>query len=299
MTQHAKKMLWRYFCDKDIIRSLQHKTNNKKVQQSKTSKQISSMSADTPNDKGRNGAEDDEGQKGESIMGSIAALRRILMIDTPTKSLLNQDNATTIVMNQRQYEERQKLERQMEELKKSLSTAQDKLKDANEGIENERALRKKLEVAYEALSQHRKELTSQLETLTDSRKVLDEELETTKQSLGDGQKQIETLKEEQAKELEKFNKKLDELTNEAADWRARFNSVSKVAVADGDKLKEAENEIKKLKEQIEQSSQSDSKNKQEAEKQLQEVKKLQVRKAYYELSLHHQPFKQTIVNFFF
>ena len=46
----------------------------------------------------------------EGIMGSIAALKQILMIDTPTKGLLS-EKQTTIALQQTRNEERKKYKR--------------------------------------------------------------------------------------------------------------------------------------------------------------------------------------------
>jgi chromosome segregation ATPase len=138
------------------------------------------------------------------IFSSIAALKQILMLDSPTRDILNDKNN---MLQQLRYEEQKRFESQMKEQNEQMEELKSRIGALKKESEKERSLRKTLETTYEALSEHKKELAVQLEMVSHSREVLEEKvagvdsnLEALEKSHASEKKALETQLEEVSKE---------------------------------------------------------------------------------------------------
>jgi septal ring factor EnvC (AmiA/AmiB activator) len=178
----------------------------------------------------------DNNNKDEGVMSSIAALRQILMIDTPTKAMLSEKNAN-IALQQTRYDERKKYEEQLAEWQSKLTLVE------QESIK-EKSLRKTLETTYEALSQHKKELGVQLELVSKSRESLEERLAAVSKTLEEEKVSFARQRREWEPQLAHVNKERQAVLRQSGEWQSRFQASQRYT----EELKAA---TKKLKKEIE------------------------------------------------
>lgn len=161
----------------------------------------------------------------KDIKESIAALRSILMIDTPTKSLLSSKHPT-IAAQQSLYDDKRNMWDELANLRSKTSELRTKLQAATDKTEQETRKHKTLQDTYDALTKHRKELSLQLDSVTKSRelaeqkldemrKILNEERESMMSERVQWRPQLENLTAENEK-MASRNKEL-ELQRTAAD----------------------------------------------------------------------------------
>lgn len=189
----------------------------------------------------------------DPFLKSLAALKEILAIDSPTKTLLSRD------MHQRQDVQQlaaespsnkevaplsyQKL--QLDEYKGKLQLLEKELTDAKARAERERTLRLSLEEVNEKNSEHHKLLNKQLEDAVAEKKPLQDEIQKLKSELKTKEEQIlkliQTHKEEldvvtQEKHLaltngDKMEARLRSAEQEAKEWREKLEANQALAVA--------------------------------------------------------------------
>ena len=111
-----------------------------------------------------------------SATSSIAALRQILMLDTPTRDILNDKHNA---LQEARYQEQQRYAAEMKGQLDQIKELKKRVKDLQKECETERSMRKTLETTYEALSNHKKELTVQLELVSKARQRLEEKLDAS------------------------------------------------------------------------------------------------------------------------
>jgi chromosome segregation ATPase len=143
-------------------------------------------------------------KEGGGIFSSIAALKQILMLDSPTRDILNDKNH---MLEQLRYEEQKRAESKVEAQNEQMEELKSRVDALKKESEKERFLRKTLETTYEALSEHKKQLTMQLEMISNSRDALEEKvagadsiLEALEKSYSSEKKALETKLEEVSKE---------------------------------------------------------------------------------------------------
>lgn len=143
-------------------------------------------------------------EEGGGIFSSIAALKQILMLDSPTRDILNDKNN---MLQQLRYEDQKRCENEMKEQSEQMEELKSRIDTLKKESEKERSLRKTLETTYEALSEHKKELAIQLEMISNSRDALEEKvagadsiLEALEKSYSSEKKALETKLEEVSKE---------------------------------------------------------------------------------------------------
>lgn len=148
-----------------------------------------------------------------SIKDSIAALRSILMIDTPTKSLLSPsvEAQQSRAQQLQQWDEVSKLRHATSELKHQI---QEVAKEAAQEVRK----RKTLQTTYDALAKHKRELSLQLEIVNQSR-------EATEEALGKVQKALQEERTTYFKERSLWKPEIDRLTRENKNWSEQSKTL--------------------------------------------------------------------------
>jgi hypothetical protein len=169
---------------------------------------------------------------------SIAALRQILMLDTPTRDILNDKH--NAVQQQARYQEQQRYTAEMKGQLDQIKDLKKRVKDLQTECETERSMRKTLETTYEALSNHKKELTLQLELVSKARQHLEQKLEAS----GEGGA-TSSSSSPPSTETDKAVKKARQLENELTSARREVEELKRknillVAQGSGDKDKQNE-----------------------------------------------------------
>ena len=182
------------------------------------------------------------GQKDKSIKESIAALRSILMIDTPTKSLLS-DEAPSVAAQQSRYDARKE---QWEEIAKLRSTTSE-LKHRVQEVTNEASLetrkRKTLQTTYDALAKHKKELSVQLELVTKSREAAEEKLDSMRKTLGEERLAM-------AKERVQWRPEMDRLSREKTKFESKSKELEAQCVSAEQKVQELGQRVNRLEKEL-------------------------------------------------
>lgn len=166
-----------------------------------------------------------------SIKDSIAALRSILMIDTPTKSLLS-PSIEAQQSRAKQWDEVSKLRHKTSELKSQI---QEVTKEAAQEVRK----RKTLQTTYDALAKHKRELSVQLELVTKSR-------EATEEKLGKLQKTLQEERNSHFKERSLWKPEIDRLTRENKNWSEQSRSLEIRCAALEESKQQLSNQIKTL-----------------------------------------------------
>lgn len=117
------------------------------------------------------------------IKDSLAALRSILMIDTPTKALLDGNHPSVSTQYQSKHEASRLQQMEIEEWKTKTIDLRTRVAEAKNEASKESRMRKSLESTYEALSKHKQELSVQLELVTKSREATEAKLEAVTKTL--------------------------------------------------------------------------------------------------------------------
>jgi chromosome segregation ATPase len=191
------------------------------------------------------GGDAQEGEDG-SIMGSIAALKNILMIDTPTKSILSR--GANISLQQTRYEERRQYDDEIESLKTALGDLESKRERLTQEFEKEKSVRKTLETTYGALLKHKKELMVHMELLKNSRGKLEDELASNVISLRSTKRSMEESNKDWEKQVEALKGEKAAALDSASDFENKYKESRK-------KVQDLEETIAQLKTEIEQSNQ--------------------------------------------
>lgn len=191
------------------------------------------------------------------IMESIAALREVLMLDTPTKAMLSGEKQNSIAYQFRSPS-RHQYEEEIGRLKSSLADMQKKQKQLERETEKERCVHKTLETSYDMLSVHKKELTAQLDQVSEARESLEEKVANASILLGketklrseDRQKwetEFEELKKQQEEKVASLKKEWSE--EKATLAKARIELESKLETIQADNRAAVER-AKKLQEHL-------------------------------------------------
>jgi chromosome segregation ATPase len=179
-----------------------------------------------------------QGDGSGNIKDSIAALRSILMMDTPTKSLLS-DEHPSIAAQQSRYEARQQ---QWDEIAKLHNTTSE-LKHRVQEVTNEASLetkkRKTLQTTYDALAKHKKELSVQLELVTKSREASEEKLANMRKTLSEERAAM-------AKERVQWRPEMDRLSREKTKFENKCKELETRCVSADRKVQELEHKANRL-----------------------------------------------------
>jgi chromosome segregation ATPase len=158
-------------------------------------------------------------KEGDGIFSSIAALKQILMLDSPTRDILNDKNN---MLQQLRYEEQKRFENQMKEQNDQMEELKSRIDALKKESEKERSLRKTLETTYEALSEHKKELTIQLEMISNARDALEEKVAGADSKLEALEKSYECEKKALETKLEEVSKEKDAALEKTGNLEARL-----------------------------------------------------------------------------
>ncbi len=172
---------------------------------------------------------------GGSIKESIAALRSILMIDTPTKSLLSPSVAAQNSRAQ-QWDELSKLRSKASELKHQIQEA------TNEAAQENRK-RKTLQTTYDALAKHRKELSVQLELVSKSREAVEEKLASMRKNLNEERVAI-------SKERAQWRPEINQLRREKKKWEESSNTFEARCVTAEQHAQQSERRVATLEKEL-------------------------------------------------
>ena len=156
--------------------------------------------------------------KTKDIKDSIAALRSILMIDTPTKSLLSGMHPTVAAQQSRHDNTTRQTWDELASLRSKTVELKTKVQAATTEAEHETRQRKTLQATYDALAKQRKELSVQLELVTKSRDAAEEKLEAMRKS---------------------FNEERASMAHERLQWRPQLAKLKK----DNDILESKQKEL--------------------------------------------------------
>lgn len=177
------------------------------------------MSAPAPLNTPHKGRSDVDNQDG-SIMGSIAALRNILMIDAPTNKMLSEKH-TSITLQQSRYEERTKYQEQISKLASTVADLETKLEQVQQESQKEASMRKTLETTYGALTQHKKELAMQLELVSKSRESVEGKLTTANQTRQTEKASFERQRLAWQPHLDQMKRDCDKALKKSGEWEAK------------------------------------------------------------------------------
>jgi chromosome segregation ATPase len=144
----------------------------------------------------------------DTFLKSLDALKQILLIDTPTKRLLNQD------VDQRLYEERQAYEKKINEQKVQIELLDKKLAESASKAEREQSLRATLKKIESAT----KELNSQLRETETLNTPLEDKIAALEVDM---KKQEADLKDEKIK----FDQQTKALTKEREEALTKHDAV--------------------------------------------------------------------------
>jgi len=154
-----------------------------------------SMSSTTPEkDATRGGSKD-------PFLKSLDALKQVLLIDTPTKRLMDRD------VQQRVYEQRETYQKTTSSQRSLIEELRKDLAEFTAKADKERSLRLSLEKAFEQLSENRKELNGRLDEAELANKPLKDKIEALDAEV---EKQKTTIREEKAA----ADKQLNDLATE-------------------------------------------------------------------------------------
>jgi len=184
----------------------------------------------------------ERGDGGSNIKDSIAALRSILMIDTPTKSLLSGQHPS-VAAQQSQCEERKVQWDQLAKLRDTTSELKHRVQEATHEAANETRKRKTLQTAYDALAKHKKELSMQLELVTKSREASEERLEALRKTLSEERAAI-------ANERVQWKPDLDRLSREKTKFQQGTKTLQTRCHSAEQKVKELEGRVKLLESEL-------------------------------------------------
>lgn len=182
------------------------------------------MSADAPSPSPSTPGASDQGDGKGNFKDSIAALRSILMIDTPTKSLLSGQHPS--VADQRsQYEERKVHWNELSKLRDTTSQLRHRVQKATIEAANETKKRKTLQTTYDALAKHKKELSVQLELVTKSREAAEEKLDAMRKDLREERERIAKERVQWKPELDRLSREKTRFEKEADELRSQYQIV--------------------------------------------------------------------------
>jgi chromosome segregation ATPase len=139
----------------------------------------------------------------KDIKESIAALRSILMIDTPTNTLLSGKHPTVAAQQSLHDPSRQHWE-ELAKLRNKTVELKTKFHAATTEAEHETRQRKTLQTTYDALSKQRKELSAQLDIVAKSRDIAEEKLATMRKSMNEERAAIAHERVQWRPQLEKL-----------------------------------------------------------------------------------------------
>lgn len=196
----------------------------------------------------------EESEEGGSIMGSIAALRNILMIDTPTKSILNR--STSISLQQTRYLERQEYEEKIDALQTKLDDMKSDQKRLQEELKQEKSVNKSLQTTYDALLKHKKEVMVHLELLKNSRGKLEDDLTAHIKNLRETKREAAEADENNNKQIQSLTQEKSAALAKASDFESKYEASSK-------KASELEKNVASLKSEIEKLNQQHAKENEE------------------------------------
>ena len=184
-----------------------------------------------------------------SATSSIAALRQILMLDTPTRDILNDKHNA---LQEARYQEQQRYAAEMKGQLDQIKELKKRVKDLQKECETERSMRKTLETTYEALSNHKKELTVQLELVSKARQRLEEKLDASSSGAnnvdgdameveGSSTEELKTIRQQRdqaVKKSEDLERQLSTSRREVEDLKRK--NILLTAQGSGDKNKQDE-----------------------------------------------------------
>lgn len=142
----------------------------------------------------------------KDIKDSIAALRSILMFDTPTKSLLSGRHPTVAAQQTRHDISSRQTWDELATLRSKTVELKTKVEAATTEAEHETRKRKTLQTTYDALAKQRKQLSVQLEIVSKSRDVAEEKLAAMRKTM---------------------NEERTSMTHERLRWRPQLENLKK------------------------------------------------------------------------
>lgn len=176
-------------------------------------------------------------QHAGNIKDSIAALRSILMIDTPTKAMLAGQHPSVDL--QRARHEEQKQQEEIAELRTKASDLKLQVQRVANEAAQENRMRKSLETTYEAMAKHKEELSVQLELVTKARQTVEEKLDATTATL---QKERTAM----AKERELWKPELERLQRSQKGLESRVDQLQRRCQTAETKAQQFESRVKIL-----------------------------------------------------
>lgn len=180
--------------------------------------------------------------KSGDIKDSIAALRSILMIDTPTKSLLSGQHPS-VAAQQSRYDERKVQWDELARLRDNASELKHRVQEATAEAANETRKRKTLESTYDALAKHKKELSVQLELVTKSREAAEEKIEQMRTTLNNERAAMAKERVEWKPEMDRLSREKNKFEREAKELRVRCQSAEQKVQELGNRVRHLEKEL--------------------------------------------------------
>jgi len=171
----------------------------------------------------------------KDIRESIGALRSILMLDTPTNSLLSGSHPT-VAAQQSQYDISRKTWDELATLRSKTLELKTKVQDATTEAEQEARKRKTLQSTYDALTRQRKELSVQLELITKSRDAAEEKLAIIRKSLNEERAAV-------VHEQCQWRPRIDELKAENEKLETRQKDLEAQCLVSGTRVRELESKL--------------------------------------------------------
>jgi chromosome segregation ATPase len=174
-----------------------------------------------------------------NIKDSIAALRSILMIDTPTKSLLSSTDNPSIAAQQSRYDARKQQWEEIASLRNTTSVLKHRVQEVTNEASLETRKRKTLQTAYDALAKHKKELSVQLELVTKSREASEEKLANMRKALGEERGAM-------AQERVAWRPEMDRLSRDKTKFENKCQELEARSVAADIKVQELQQKVNRL-----------------------------------------------------
>eukprot|EP00980_Cylindrotheca_fusiformis_P020982 scaffold7987_cov200-Cylindrotheca_fusiformis.AAC.11 len=175
------------------------------------------------------------------LMSSIAAVREILMMNSVAESEAVKDLQAH---KQKTYEEKVRLEQEIEKQRALVEELQSKVEQAQEEVQREKLLRETMEASHSALEEHKKELLVQLELVKESRAALESKLSEFRDDLD---------KENDAfgQEREKWEALVGELRSQNEKTRNSTGQLEAQLLASRRQKNELEARLASMKEELE------------------------------------------------
>lgn len=175
------------------------------------------------------------------LLTSIKAVREIIMMNNIAESeTINELNT----LKQSRYEERVKMEEEIEYQKAKIIELQSKVEQSQEALEREKALKEALEQSHASLEEHKKELILQLDTAAVARASLEEKISEFREGLE---------KEEVSftKERSQWEELVKAIRQQKDNALAKTGELEAKLLTSQQETKELKDELLTLKQQIE------------------------------------------------